>query len=102
MIIEQRTYRVTPGKAGEFLKIYEAEGLAIITRYARLKGCWTTESGTLNAIEFQWAYDDFAHRTQQRAKLAADPEWQAFVPKILPYLQHQESIFLVPAAFCPE
>jgi hypothetical protein len=48
-----------------------------------------------------WAYDSFGHRTEQRAKLAADTEWQAFVPTILPYLVHQESIFLNPVNFSP-
>ena len=34
MIYEHRTYQIQAGKAGEFLKIYQAEGLGIITRYA--------------------------------------------------------------------
>jgi len=101
MIYEHRTYRVSAGKAPEFLKLYESEGLHIITRYAHLTGCWATESGTLNSVVFLWAYEDLGHRTEQRAKLAADPEWQAFVPRILPYLEHQESYFLNPAAFSP-
>lgn len=101
MIAEHRTYRVSAGKAPEFLKLYEAEGLDIITRYAQLQGCWVTESGVLNSVIFLWSYDDFTHRTAQRAKLGADPEWQAFVPKILPYLVHQESFFLTPTAFSP-
>ena len=101
MIFEHRTYRVLPGKTGEFLKLYQAEGLPLISRYAQLIGCWTTESGVLNSVLFIWAYDDLGHRTSQRAKLAADPEWQAFVPKMLPYLVHQESFFLTPASFSP-
>lgn len=101
MIYEKRTYRVSAGKAPEFLRIYESEGLGIITRYARLIGCWTSDSGVLNAVTFIWAYDDYAHRTAQRARLGADPEWQAFSPRILPYLEHQESVFLLPAAFSP-
>ena len=32
MIYEMRTYQVHPGKAGEFLKMYEAGGLPIISR----------------------------------------------------------------------
>jgi len=101
MIYEPRTYRVSAGKASEFLKLYEGDGLHIITRYANLVGCWTTESGTLNSIVFLWAYGDLGHRTGQRAKLGADPDWQAFVPKILPYLEHQESFFLTTAPFSP-
>jgi NIPSNAP len=101
MIYEHRTYQVQPGKAGEFLKIYETEGLAIITRYARIIGCWTKESGVLNSVVFIWAYEDFAHRTAQRQKLAQDADWAVFTPKILPYLVHQESVFLTPVAFSP-
>lgn len=101
MIFEMRTYQIQPGKAGEFLRIYQDSGLHIITRYARLIGCWTKESGVLNSVVFVWAYEDMGHRTAQRAKMAQDPEWNAFVPSILPYLVHQESVFLNPVAFSP-
>lgn len=101
MIYEMRTYQVQPGKAGEFLKMYQEQGLPLISRYARLIGCWTKESGVLNSTVFIWAYDDMAHRASQRSKLLQDTEWLAFVPHMLPYLVHQESIFLNPAAFSP-
>lgn len=70
MLVEMRTYQITAGKVGEFLQIYEREGLAIISQYARLKGCWTKDSGTLNSVVFCWSYDDYTHRAAQRAKLA--------------------------------
>jgi NIPSNAP len=101
MILEMRTYQVHAGKAPEFLKIYQDNGLHIITRYAKLVGCWTKESGTLNSIVFLWGYDDFGHRSAQRAQMAQDTQWQAFVPTILPYLVHQESVFLNPVSFSP-
>ena len=101
MILEMRTYQVLAGKAPEFLGIYQDSGLHIITRYARLIGCWTKESGVLNSVVFMWGYDDFGHRSEQRAKLAQDKEWQAFIPSILPYLVHQESVFLNPVSFSP-
>ena len=101
MILEMRTYQVLAGKAPEFLGIYQDSGLHIITRYARLIGCWTKESGVLNSVVFMWGYDDFGHRSEQRAKLAQDKEWQAFIPSILPYLVHQESVFLNPVNFSP-
>jgi hypothetical protein len=101
MIYEMRTYQVPPGKAPEFLKLYQEQGLHIISRYARLVGCWTKESGVLNSVVFVWGYDDFGHRTSQRGKLGQDREWQQFVPSMLPYLVHQESVFLTPAAFSP-
>lgn len=101
MIFEHRTYRVNPGQAQALLALYEREGLPIISKYAKLIGCWTTESGVLNSVVFIWAYDDLAARTARRAELGRDEEWKVFVPKMLPYLVHQESFFLVPAAFSP-
>jgi len=101
MIYELRTYQVQAGKAPEFLKIYEANGLGIITKYAKLIGTWNKESGVINSIVFLWSYESFGHRSEQRAKLGANKEWQAFVPTILPFLVHQESIFLNPASFSP-
>ncbi|HEX9172565.1 MAG TPA: NIPSNAP family protein [Telluria sp.] len=101
MLLEMRTYQVQAGKAAEFLKIYQANGLHIITCYAKLVGCWTKESGTLNSVVFMWGYDDFGHRSAQRALLAQNQEWQAFVPSILPFLVHQESVFLNPTDFSP-
>ena len=101
MIVEMRTYQLLPGRAAEFLKVYEESGLAIITRYSKLLGCWTKESGTLNSVVFLWAYDSFAHRSEQRARLAQDAQWKSFVPTILPYLVHQDSTFLNPVSFSP-
>lgn len=101
MILEMRTYQIQAGKASEFLKIYQENGLHIITAYAKLVGCWTKESGTLNSVVFMWGYDDFGQRSAQRAQLAQNKEWQAFVPSILPYLVHQESVFLNPVDFSP-
>lgn len=99
MIHEHRTYRVGPGQLPEFMKIYTESVYPVIGRYAKLIGAWSTESGTLNSAVFVWGYNDFAHRTEQRAKLAADPEWGPAVQKILPFLVHQESFFMVPAPF---
>jgi hypothetical protein len=102
MICEMRTYQVQPGRAGDFLKFYEKEGLPIISRYARLVGCWTKESGVLNSVVFIWAYDGYGERSAQRGLLARDPQWQAFIPTMLPWLVHQESVFMAPAAFSPK
>ncbi|MBN9429189.1 MAG: NIPSNAP family protein [Burkholderiales bacterium] len=101
MILEMRTYQIQAGRAPDFLRIYQENGLHIITRYAKLVGCWTKESGVLNSVVFLWAYDDLGHRASQRAKLARDADWAAFLPSMLPYLVHQESVFLNPVEFSP-
>lgn len=102
MLYEHRTYRVAPGKLPEFMDIYNAHVYPVISKYAKLSGGWATESGTLNSAVFVWAYNDFAHRAEQRAKLAADPDWGPNVGKIVPLLVHQESFFMNPAPFMTE
>ena len=65
----------------------------------RMVGYYTTESGPLNQIVHLWAYTDWNERAQLRARLMADSQWQAYVAKMLPMLQNQESKFLTPAPF---
>ena len=98
MIIEQRTYTALPGKWRDYLALYQAEGLAIQHRIlGRMVGYYTTETGPLNQIVHLWAYQDLNERAELRTQLAADPDWQKYVAKMLPLLQSQESKFLNPA-----
>ena len=102
MIVDLRTYTLKPGKAGEFLKLFEAEGLALQTKHCgRLVGYFTTETGTLNQVVQMWAYEDSADRDARRASLWADPEWLAFGQKVLHLFQHQENRLLKPTSFSP-
>jgi len=100
MLVEQRTYTAHPGKWRDYLALYETEGLEIQQRtLGRMVGYYTTESGPLNQIVHLWAYVDFNERATLRARLMAEPKWLAYVARMLPLLQSQESKFLTPAPF---
>ncbi len=100
MLVEQRTYTTHPGKWREYLRLYEAEGLALQQRIlGRMVGYYSTETGTLNQIVHLWAYTDLNERAERRAALLAEPAFQAYVAKMMPLLQSQESRFLLPAPF---
>jgi len=100
MLVELRTYTTHPGKWRDYLALYEAEGLEIQKRIlGRMVGYYRTETGALNQIVHLWAYTDMNEREQRRAALAAEPQWKAYVAKMLPLLQNQESKILVPASF---
>lgn len=100
MFVEERIYTMHPGKTPDYLKLYEAEGMAIQTRYLPgLVGYYTSEIGTLNLLVHMWAHEDLQQRTECRAKMTADPAWQAYVQKVRPLIAHQESRLLVPAPF---
>ncbi|RKP53773.1 NIPSNAP family protein [Pararobbsia silviterrae] len=100
MIIEHRTYTLHPGKTATYFALYTSEGLAVQLEYLpRPLGYFTTELGTLNQVIHLWGYDDLNDRARRRALLKRDPRWVAYVDKILPLMQNQESKILVPASF---
>lgn len=102
MIVEERIYTVQPGKAGEYAKLMETEGIAIQEPIlGHLFGFFTTEFGPLNQIIHMWAYESFEDRAARRAKLMRDPTWLAFLNKSRPLIEWQENKILVPASFSP-
>ena len=48
-----------------------------------------------------WVFEDAADRAQKRAKMQADPEWQAYLAKSAEagYLVSQTNTILTPAPF---
>ncbi|SLN67085.1 NIPSNAP family protein [Ruegeria meonggei] len=100
MIVEERIYTLHIGKVPEYLKLYEAEGLAVQTRIlGNLLGYYQVEFGPQNQIVHMWGYDDLADRQTRRKALVQDPEWIAYIKKIRPLVRHQENKLLLPAPF---
>lgn len=102
MIVEQRTYTMQPGKAGEWLAFYGERGLPVQQRLlGRLIGFFQSEIGTLNQVMHLWAYDDLAHREQCRARLAADPDWNAYLRESPKVILKMRNSFFTPVSFSP-
>lgn len=102
MIIEQRTYELKPGSLHEFLRAYEAEGLAIQSEaLGRLLGYFVSEVGELNRVVQLWAFDSFEDRGERRAALSGNPAWRAFLGKVVAMVEKQRNELLVPASFSP-
>jgi len=100
MIVEERIYRMKTGKALEYIKAYEQEGLAIQRPIlGNLVGYYSTEIGPLNTIVHLWAYEDLADRARRRAQLGADARWQAYLQKVAGLAEVQENRILNPAPF---
>lgn len=103
MYVEERMYRLKAGAAPEYLKHYENDGLAVQLRHLpHMVGYYFTEVGTLNTIVHLWAYESLDQRDRCRAALAADPAWQAYLPKIRPLIEQQETRILKCAPFFVE
>ena len=101
MIIEKRTYTMHPGMLPAFLALYEAEGLALHTKYLPLLGYFVSDIGVLNQVITMWGYDSMAQRDELRTQLYADPAWIAFGPKTTAYIQKMESAILRPTNWSP-
>lgn len=102
MFYEIRTYRLKNGTVPQYLKVVEDEGIAIQKAHlGNLVGYFYSEIGTINEIVHIWAYASLDDREARRLKLAADPEWQAFLPKIRDLIEVAENKIMKPANFFP-
>ncbi|MCX7354433.1 MAG: NIPSNAP family protein [Alphaproteobacteria bacterium] len=102
MVVEQRTYKIRNGKLAQYLSLIRDEGIAIQQPIlGNLIGYFQTEIGPLSHIVHMWGYKDLNDRAERRAKLAADPRWKAFTPKIAELIETAESRILLPTDFSP-
>lgn len=92
MYVEERMYTLVVGKANEYFKLYTEFGMAAQARHLpHMVGYYVTEVGMQNLITHMWAYDTLDQREKCRAAMQADPEWQAYLPKIRPLIVTQET-----------
>ena len=102
MFIEERDYRTKPGKASEFISIYESEGLEIQKELlGTFLGYFTTEVGELNHVVAWWSYESLDDRQDRRDKMMQDPRWQNYLNKVTHLLDTQNTRILRPVAFSP-
>ena len=102
MIYEIRTYRLSNGAVPAYLKLVEEEGIAIQRRHlGALVAYFQSEIGPLNEIVHIWAYASLDDREARRTGLMADPEWQAFLPKIRDLIVSGDNKIMKLARFSP-
>ena len=104
MIIDHRTYRIKAGHTQTHLAIYEKYGYAAQTRHLGQPFAYLfAETGDVNTVVHQWAYEDAADRAKRRAAMAADPDWQAYLKKSgeAGYLENQLTKLMTPVKFAP-
>jgi hypothetical protein len=102
MIVEERIYTLEAGKAPEYLRLYEDEGLTIqVPILGNLIGYFSSDIGDLNLVVHLWGYESMDERTSRRAELVAHPGWQAYTAKIRPLIRTMQNRILIPAPFSP-
>lgn len=102
MIVEERIYRIRNGRMGRYLQLVRDEGLAIQQPIlGNLIGYFTTDIGPLSQVIHMWAYSDLNDRARRRQRLASDPRWQEFLPRLSENIEQAENRILVPTDFSP-
>ena len=102
MLIEIRSYRLKNGSVPEYLKVVGESGIAIQRKHlGNLIGYYSSEIGPINEIVHIWSFDSLEDRQARRMRLAADPQWQSFLPKIRDLIVTAENKIMTPAAFSP-
>lgn len=100
MWVEQRVYRLLPGRAQEYLALYEAKGMKPQRRHLKhMLGYYISEFGALNEIVHLWGHHSLDERDKNRAAMRADPEFQAYWQEVRLMIVSQESRILRPAPF---
>ena len=102
MIYDHRTYVCRYGMVPAHFALYEKMGFSAQRRHLGEPVLYaSTEVGDVNSFVHIWAYKDLADRTQKRAALGADPEWQAFIKasRELGAIVEQHTKILVGAGF---
>jgi len=102
MIVEERDYRIKPGKLKQFIETYQAHGLQLQIEFlGRFHGYFTTEIGELNHVVAWWSYESLDDRQERRSRMSADPRWQDYLTKVVDLIDIQNSRILLPTAFSP-
>lgn len=98
-IYEFRHYQCLTGRAPEFLERLKGV-MPTRAKYSEPVCLWQGEAPFPNNVAHLWAYKDMNMRAEIRAKVAADPEWQAFLNKPS-LLTHMENTILLPTNYSP-
>lgn len=102
MIYEERDYHIRPGKLATFVAAYRDHGLEIQKKYlGTFISYFTTEVGELNHVVALWGYEGLDDRMARRARMLADPEWQAYLARVDGLIERQNTRILTPVDFSP-
>jgi hypothetical protein len=100
MYVEERTYQLLPGRGAEYFRLYQARGMAVQARYLpTMLGYYLSEIGDLNEVVHLWLHESLDGREENRARMRADPEFQAYWEEVRGLVVRQRTRILKPAPF---
>ncbi len=94
-VYELRAYEMAPSAIDTFIGHLSA-AIPVRDRYSLIEGWWKPITGKQDQIIHLWKYRDLEHRRVVRQSANDDPDWQAFLKKVVPLLRVMQSTVLNP------
>src|SRR5688572_32226235 len=85
-VYDFRMYTLKPGATPDYMAAVKEIALPIRKKYGiELAGWYYSDIGELNQVVHIWAYRDYDHLDEGKAKVASDPDWSGkYVPRVRP------------------
>jgi hypothetical protein len=103
-VYDFRQYTLKPGATPEYMAAVRELALPIRQKYGiKLAGWYYSDVGELNQVVHIWAYQDYDHLKEAKAKVAADPDWsQKYVPRVHGLIVAQKTYLMLSPDFAPQ
>jgi hypothetical protein len=103
MIFDLRIYDLRPGALAAYMAAVREVGLPVRLRHGvRLVSWYYTEIGPLHRVFHTWAYRDWRHLEEAKARFRVDPEWrERYLPRVYPLILRQRNQIVLAADFSP-
>jgi hypothetical protein len=98
MIVEFRTYTLSPGTTATFEERFGA-ALPVRAKVSPLAAFWHSEVGPLNQVIHVWPYETMDERTRLRGEAT---KLQGWPPNVREFIVAQKSQVFIPAPFSPK
>ncbi len=104
MIYDFRVYTLKPGAVPDYMAAVREVGKPVRDKYGvKLAGWYYSEVGELNQVVHIWAYNDYAHMDEMKAKVAADPDWSGkYIPRVRGLIVSQKTYVMLSPDFAPQ
>ena len=104
MVYDFRVYTLKPGAVPDYMAAVREVGKPIRDKYGiKLAGWYYSEVGELNQVVHIWAYNDYAHMAEMKAKVAADPDWGGkYLPRVRSLIVSQKTYVMLSPDFAPQ
>lgn len=104
MIYDFRMYTLKPGAVPDYMAAVKDVALPLrLSHGIKLAGWYYSDIGELNQVVHIWAYRDYAHLAEAKAKVTGSDEWkQNYIPRVQSLIVSQKTWLMLSPDFAPQ